>query len=550
VSAGVNTTRFGAQEDIVSLVRFGSNLLAASEDNLYRSTDDGLTWFACGAPALHSEHELEGHYRQLAADDKTAHLSVGSSHFISADGGLSWTFAPGRVVDARPEALRISNSGFWSLSGGSYANLARSLDNGQTWHVIDSVIPIRHDDHEVVLSFAEAGGTLFVASSHGAIYVSRDKGQHFSRFNIGKKNGNWFPVGYRLWPVKDAVLAFTGYDLRRITSSGQTVLAYPREVIALGTQGNNVVALTARYLARSSDGGKTWKEERLTGPLDDSVQQVSASGQNVALVAHGPTAFVSSDGGETWSPGPDLGKSAQVLATDTGFLFSTDLDRAGHLAFSDKVGSVWQQVTLPDGWGQYAPRLVAAEHRNFVVISNGNYLMSKDCGQTWQALPNPTLPFGNRSTGLLNDGELYFAPSVGLERSINGGAFERITPSFPQDVNLMISQLFRESSTYYAVGSDLYAWRTGSKVEVLSDKLALSRQKHEYVQFAAAHGDQLLALVQSQGERRLHFSRNRGKSWKQVMIDESQHWVTALASADSGFLVGTDRQGLWLVTAQ
>jgi photosystem II stability/assembly factor-like uncharacterized protein len=320
--------------------------------------------------------------------------------------------------------------------------------------------------------------------------------------------------------------------------------------VALGTQGNEVVALTAGYLARSEDGGRTWSEERLSGPLDDSVQQISAAGKHVAIVANGPTAFVSGDGGQTWSPGPDLGKTAEALATDQGILYSTNLGRVGQLAYSEKLGTPWRLLVTPDGWGQHTPRLLAAEGGTFVVNSNGNYVWSKDAGETWQTLQKPSQPADARSTGLLHNDELLLAPSAGLERSVNGGPFESISTRFPLDTALVVHQLLRQDSTYYAVGGRFYSWRTGTKAEVVSDKFALSRDKHDYVTAAATHEDQLLVLVQSQSEQRLLFSRNRGKSWKEVMIGEPKDWLTALAASDAGFLVGTGRQGLWLVTLQ
>jgi photosystem II stability/assembly factor-like uncharacterized protein len=230
--------------EFTSLARAEGSLLAGAVDGIFRSTDEGQTWWES------SEGLTTRHIRSLAYHPEDADLAFAGTEpaeiFVSEDGGRSWS--------PRPEVSTLRDENGWFLPYSPAAGCVRG--------------------------FAFHGERGYAAVEQGGLLKSEDQGAtwYVAKGSTGKPRVT-LPEGFIHADVhfvhvhpssSDQVFAPTGGGLYYSTDGGESWVqlhpAYCRAVWADPTRARRLVLGPADgpdrngRIVRSINGGDTWEK--------------------------------------------------------------------------------------------------------------------------------------------------------------------------------------------------------------------------------------------------------------------------------------------------
>ncbi len=323
-----------------------SKLYAAGLDGVFASTDDGATWrqLARGLPPLPFGETLE--IFSLAADPSRPGVLYAGTYergvAKSANGGERWRIGVEPGLSAGPVALFEIHP---SRPDTSYVGLAtrgdrsfRSTDGGRTWQPFARGLG---RDGLFDLAFDPADPDRLYAANGAGLWESRDGGEAWDQIDATST--------YRIAvPTPGTLLSGRDCGLSRSTNDGRTwtrvipcelpdddddavstveLWVDPRNsrnlyALMLATNGTSSFG---QFLARSNDGGATWKT--LKG--DPSLAAVAPSDFRTLYIVDNRTTQIlrSRDSGESWqvvharSPYPDFYGALAVDATDPNTIY-------------------------------------------------------------------------------------------------------------------------------------------------------------------------------------------------------------------------------------
>lgn len=283
-------------QTLTSVPDSGSGVIIGTNNGMYRSTDDGLTW-----PHLAFARRWVGHI--VAGDDGALYAAVGSASgapyrttvMRSQDGGSTWTTADeglsGHQInafgrDAAGQLYAASDTGIYRLDrtgrwqhvglptfhvtslfaapwGDVYASAdssgtARTTDRGATWR------PMLLPEPSVGPVTVTTNGALLMAMSDG-VYRSRDRGETWQRVGLHRRVSTLFSV-----PATEMILAGTDNGLFRSLDNGETwversigLRSFEVTSFAAGADGllfaGTVAGEGDGEVYRSTDRGERWR---------------------------------------------------------------------------------------------------------------------------------------------------------------------------------------------------------------------------------------------------------------------------------------------------
>jgi photosystem II stability/assembly factor-like uncharacterized protein len=160
----------------------GSKSLAVSQQNVYTSTNSGITWMAAN-PTLTS-----GLWHAAASSADGVILAAGSygGLYISTNSGVTWllnTNAPQNVwywsVACSSDGIKMIAAPYYDTAAGKPERLYVSKDAGTTWAATPAP-----SNHWVAVASSADGTKLMALPSNGPIYISTDSGASWTSNNV------------------------------------------------------------------------------------------------------------------------------------------------------------------------------------------------------------------------------------------------------------------------------------------------------------------------------------------------------------------------------
>lgn len=172
---GSTWTNVIGNANINALARLGNTLLAGTNDLVYASSNNGLTWRKTGDAGFTGTHVL---FSLTVLGSRIFAGTAGTGVFTSGDGGASWTSANSPAMQNAIVSALGTNGG--AVFAGTSANgVFRSLDQGATWTAANTGLPAAR-----ATSFATINHNLFLTTASG-VFLSANNGASWTAVNTG-----------------------------------------------------------------------------------------------------------------------------------------------------------------------------------------------------------------------------------------------------------------------------------------------------------------------------------------------------------------------------
>ena len=258
----------------------------------------------------------------LAAQGDTVFAACASGLYRSDDGGETWVLAteslglseavPSTALALAPEAAH-EESVFAGMAGG----MLRSADGGRTWVLGTAPAPPPTITALVISPDYAEDGVLLAGTMEDGILRSADRGWRWTPWNFGLLDLSIYSLGISPDFREDETL-FAGAEtgVFRSTNGGrawrevdlpvgfETVLS-----LAVSPSSSKTAPCmrgpSSKGLLRSSDGGANWQpvgDGLFDGPVNAVLLAAGQSGGLDAAVLCNSAAWLSRDGGVSWSP--------------------------------------------------------------------------------------------------------------------------------------------------------------------------------------------------------------------------------------------------------
>lgn len=286
-------------------------------DGVFRSEDEGATWTQV---YLAPDRPLTGGVMYAPSDPRIMY-STGQDVLVSNDGGQTWSDTGGRGGFTR---FVVHPTNPKVLYGGDSFGFHKSVDGGVTWAqiatlpVLDTAMSLAIDPYDP--------SRVYAGAEFSGVYLFTHGGAHVERYNQGLP-GRWI-TGFRPLPNGVVLVASAHHGIfrRRIgdaawTSSREGFSNSQVSSLATAPSRGRVVyaGLRSQGVARSTDGGATWRFRGLSGPGPSTVEALAVHPTNpdVVYAARLGGIYRTTNGGANWD--------WQLRVNDLKDLYTTDV---------------------------------------------------------------------------------------------------------------------------------------------------------------------------------------------------------------------------------
>jgi photosystem II stability/assembly factor-like uncharacterized protein len=418
-------------DNIFSLASNDSSVFIGTASEVYRSTDNGLSWNVPSAIPF----SVYSQGTSLAANNQDVFESDGFDVYHSTDNGASWnavsTGLP-RNSYTTPDIYSLTLNGS-TLFAGTVAGAFSSTNNGRSWINLNNGM-----NASSVRSIVVNGSSIFASAGNGYhIIHSTDNGSSWTALN------DTVYYHFRCLAAKDSCVV-AGTDGPAMVAAQSPALISTNKGASWKTLENAPGALTNQSfgindayifagttygiggILRCSVDSSAWSTIYVGPPAwgELPVRSIFVNGSDIFVGTDRIGIYHSPDNGATWSPinkGLDTSTSSFfVLVADSSNIFTSTSTMNGYpfvdrgMFHSSDNGATWN--TANKGLTDSTITALAVHGlKVFAATDSGGVFLSTDNGGRWtsfdEGLPNPYI-----SSLALNDSYVYAGILGGIWR--------------------------------------------------------------------------------------------------------------------------------------
>lgn len=533
--------------DTSDIVELGSDLfLSASAGGVYKSTDQGESWFAVntGLPNNRQSLALVGYGDQLYVSLRQNGI------YKSLDGGSTWLPLNSGIERETFYTLLVDGSNIYA--GHANGGMTYSNDGGLSYsHVGDNISSTQFQDIAVHESKVYATG--------GGLFVSIDEGASWEKVNI---QGDGPIYGYKLLSLESALYVLDNNRVFKTTDglatwSASQYLSSEGVVSISSYEGLLYLGATHGDYYVSDDEGLNWIFKQNPGSTSYSTN-IWANG-NRRLMTGRSGVFASDDSGSTWSESNSGIKAtyARALYSNGSHVFAGTFGQG--MFRSSNSGNSWQSVNtgLADSNSKDIYEILEVEDTIYIATSRGIF-SSVNNGDSWTLKLDPGLNQYTRD--MAYDNGLFVTATSGSSIYLSSD----MTQTWSQIPIDALSQpvFFQE----VAMQGDTIAISSGADIYVSLD-LGENWQKSGSVSSSQINGLEIYGdKIYMSNYNAVYVSNDFGASWEILNNSFRPYGIRDLRIVDNviyvasqnGFFVtaedrsewyslsqGVDEKGLW-----
>lgn len=428
---------------------------------LIKSTDGGASWTSVGRYMSGTVSKI------LINPTNTSNIFAAAQNgiFRSTDAGINWT----KVYSGSTEDIEFlpGNTNIMIGTGAFSPSVVRSTDNGVTWVGLTATEGITNSARSLVAVSAKDPNRVYVSQAYGnefgRLYVSTDGGATFTTSITGSSAGctNFFgyettgcgvggQAGYDMALTADpsdanvvyigGIIVFKSTDGGK-TFAAQTAWSYPNS-IGYNHADVHVLEMVGRTVYSGSDGGIYYSRDNGDNWTDISrglgirqFYRIASSATNSQLFTGGAQDNGSSAyNGSSWIDwlGAD-GMDGMINPTNEKMMWGTS--QYGQVYRTTNGGSSYTTLTKPSA-GEWVTPLVYHTKTNVIYGGWTGVYKSVDNGDNWISVSGANIPSTITALAVApsNENFIYASKSTNLFITTNGGTTWSTT-SLPSTIN-------------------------------------------------------------------------------------------------------------------
>ncbi|MBI5214675.1 MAG: T9SS type A sorting domain-containing protein, partial [Ignavibacteriae bacterium] len=391
------------------------NTLASSEDGLYRSTNEGMSWTRTAISGQIDEFETNGKYLLT-----TRRPNFDYVRNYSTDNGSTWS----SLIGTRgffPYFHALSNSGgIYALDLGNPVQVIQCDLVLRRWRAIGTSLTLSTGEDPTALR-VDNKLNFFVGTNRNGMYVSYDTGKTWNNVLQNKDvsvvyvspTNNVF-AGTALKDTNKGGVYFssdTGKTWRLLGLTIKPILSLSSD--SLGT----IYAQTDKGLYQYSGSGTIWN---FIGPKSASFDDMLVTKSNIILTSGAAEGlYRTTNAGTTWSKTITVRNEnvAKICLDKSNKIY---LGTWGNRIYSSNYNETgWTQ--LPDGTiGDEIHGFANADSFVYAATDRGLYRTSNH-GTSWRNLTDSTFGGNAYCVAVAQSGMMYIGTNWGVYRSSNQG---------------------------------------------------------------------------------------------------------------------------------
>ncbi len=354
--------------------------------------------------------------------------------YVNKNFGETFRYSGGKWIKIDSSGIELNSFSILPngtvLAGSNYTGIYRSTYNGTNWKAADSGIT----DNEVDSLAISPDGSEIAAGTSQGLYITGNNGESWIRIGLNNLNlGNntigplaFFPDGKNLYAgiSNGELFHFTNNSSGWFTAD---TISFGRDIYFLTTTpgGKLFAGLDSNYNVETFNNNKWTLTDSL---LDNSgIDHFTASPDGKTLFAvntYYGSAFISTDGGQTWTRKPNIDSTGVLIYNPSTFAISPggaifagsqgvngfyQYNEAGVFRSTDN-GQSWEKMKVDSNvtFSNFTCIVVSKDGAIFAATAENGIYLSTDNGKNWNPVDSGLTSKSINSLAISADGSTIY----------------------------------------------------------------------------------------------------------------------------------------------